>query len=276
MEDERRDQRLKDEAQALEKCTETVNRAMLLLLGVSLFCLLTVFATADKGLVAPDASIKIPFGDVPISFVGFLVVAPALLVILTVYLHVFYDHWRRLDQKRRTAGRTDTYPVLFSLQGWVTRLLTGFIFYVLPPFILLTITYKATARFEWGLPLALLTTLVTIGLVLLRIRRVDQGRMPRLRACICGLIALMALAAIVLTGPAFDSAFSIVSPNPRGYIWERPLYLYHADLKGAWLADANLKRAILVAASLEGANLQGADLRGANLVSANLAGAHLE
>src|SRR5215472_16263683 len=63
---------------AVEKCAETVNRAMVSLLAVALFCLLTTFGTPDRSLVAPEASIKIPSADVPISFVGFLIVAPLL------------------------------------------------------------------------------------------------------------------------------------------------------------------------------------------------------
>ena len=60
--------------------------------------------------MAPEASIKVPFADVPISFVGFLVVAPLLLLLLTTYLHVFYGYWLGLDAERRALGLATPIP----------------------------------------------------------------------------------------------------------------------------------------------------------------------
>lgn len=73
--------------EAHEKNSETIRRAMLALLGFSLFCLMTTFGSADVSLLAAQAAIQLPFADVPISFVGFLVAAPLLLIVLTIYLH---------------------------------------------------------------------------------------------------------------------------------------------------------------------------------------------
>ena len=49
-----------------------------------------------------------------------------------------------------------------------------------------------------------------------------------------------------------------------------------ANLSGAYLSEANLSGANLCEANLSGANLSGANLRGANLCEANLRGAYLD
>jgi hypothetical protein len=100
MADNSADERRKATKDAVEKCSETVNPAMVSLLAVSLFCLLTTLGAADRSLVAPEATIEIPFADAPIPFVGFLVVAPLLLVEPTIYLHVFFGSWQELETEK--------------------------------------------------------------------------------------------------------------------------------------------------------------------------------
>ena len=69
MENETSDEPRKALEDAVEKCCETVNRAMLSLLGVALFCVLTTFGATDKSLVEPEATIKVPFVETQVSFV---------------------------------------------------------------------------------------------------------------------------------------------------------------------------------------------------------------
>ena len=122
MADDSADERRKATKDAVEKCSETVNRTMVSLLVVSLFCLLTTLGAADRSLVAPEATIKIPFADAPISFVGFLVVAPLLLVVFTIYPHVFFGSWQELETERRAQDLPETYPTLFSVDRRIARL----------------------------------------------------------------------------------------------------------------------------------------------------------
>ena len=65
--------------EAHKQYSETVNKTMLVLLGVALFCLLTTLGSPDKLLLATDSTIKIPLADAPISFFGFIVIASLLL-----------------------------------------------------------------------------------------------------------------------------------------------------------------------------------------------------
>ena len=52
--------------EAHKQYSETLNRTMLALLGVALFCLLTALGSPDKLLLAADSTIKIPFADTSI------------------------------------------------------------------------------------------------------------------------------------------------------------------------------------------------------------------
>lgn len=275
MTDESAEERRKAVKETLDKCSETVNRAMVSLLAVSLFCLLTTFGASDRSLVAPEATIKVPFADAPISFVGFLIVAPLLLVVLTIYLHVFYGYWRELDTERRAQGLTQTYPTLFSIDRRIGRLLTALIFYWLTPLVVATITWKAAARFEWGLPVAVVTVLLTASLVFLQFVRREPARISRrMRALSLGVIGLLMLVAVAVGLVTYLDFLLDIGLRHADY-WERPLNLLRADLQAAWLVQGRFRRADLRYANLQGAKVGLADLRGADLRGANLRGADL-
>jgi hypothetical protein len=198
MSEEARQAHQKVVEQAHEKFSETIRLAMLSLLGFTLFCLLITLSTPDSALLVADPTIKMPFADVQVSFQSFLILAPFLLIVVALYLHIFYGYWLDLEidyqhlMLRREAREPsiERLPTLFSLDHPVPRLLTAFIFYWLVPIVLLVITWKAAARVEWGVPLALLTCLVTGTLVFLRIRRrpAAQRWWNRPRWAVLGLI----------------------------------------------------------------------------------------
>jgi hypothetical protein len=257
--------------QTYEKFSETIRLAMLSLLGFALFCLLITFSTSDSTLLVADPTIKMPFADVQVSFQSFLLLAPSLLIVITLYLHIFYGYWldRKTDYKHfiRVSGGVPSIehlPTLFSLEHPVPRFLTNFIFYWIVSLVLGTITWKAAARLVWGLPLGLITILVTTILIFLQIRRcpTSQRKWNRL------LWGVMVLIAGVMVG------YMVGIIKPQGF--ERPLNIFRADLKEKWLAGVNLRRAKANLANFEGANLQIADLQGADLQGAFLEGAFLE
>ena len=255
---------------ALEKCAETVNRTLLSVLAVALFCFFTIFGATDRSLLAAEPSIKVPFAEAPISLVGFLIAAPLLVCALTIYLHIFYGHWIGLDAERRAQGLIDTYPTLFNIDHWVARLLTMFCFYWLAPLVLVTITRKAAGRFAWGLPLGVVTVCVIGGFAFMIVRRHAPGGKQKQHAaalCLAGLAALI--------GPMLCDIFSHGRDPRHTASWERPLNLFRADLKGAWLPGRSLVDANLYEANLEDVSLIRADLTGANLAKANLAKANL-
>jgi len=239
---------------------------MLTLLGVALFCLLTAIGSPDKLLLAADRTIKVPFADVPMSFVGFVVVAPLLLIVLTIYLHVFYGYWLDCDRKRQYINQRlippiEGTPTLFSFPDAVPRVLTGFIFYWLVPLVLVTITWKAWALPAMGLPLTYVAGVVTFVLVLLQIRR-RPGHQRQRWALLHSTILVLIIGLMILG-----------SFTPKSF--QRPLELFRVELPKAWLVGIGMSRARADFANLEGAELEGGLLEGADLQRVNLKGANL-
>ena len=263
--------------------SETIRRAMLALLTFALFCWLTL-GSPDRLLIVGDETIKVPFVEVDLSFPAFLFVAPFLLIVLTVYLHVFYEERLQLEKRLRQTVVLRSYDpeaipgyreqlinddagraaMLFNFDHHAARRLTGFIFYMLVPLTLAAITWKALAQIAWGVPMMTVLATVTIGLAYVRHMRLPNRRWSaRTVRCIYGTLAVALLFVIL-----------------QGSHQQRPLNLYRAELPEAWLLGANLRFADLADANLQGANLQGvnlseADLRRANLDSAKLIGADL-
>ena len=273
--------------EAHKQYSETLNKTMLALLGVALFCLLTALGSPDKLLLAADSTIKVPFADAPMSFFGFIVVAPFLLIVLAIYLHIFYGYWVACEGERQYINQRlippiEGIPTLFSLPAAAPRVLTGFIFYWLVPLVLGVITWKAWAFPAMGRPLTYVSGVVTIALVLLQLRRRSHPPSTGWTRLYC--IPLFLVISLMV----------LVTFNPQ--LFRRPLYLFRAALSDAWLRGldmryasldfanlqraylpgANLQGAYLIEANLQGANLQGADLPRANLIEANLQGADLQ
>jgi hypothetical protein len=101
---------------AHEKFSETVRSSMLTLLGVAFFCLLTVFSTPDSSFLLGGAPVKVPFADVQIPFHSFLFLAPFLLLVITIYLHVFYGYWLDLETDRQHLSRSE--PPVVTPRVW--------------------------------------------------------------------------------------------------------------------------------------------------------------
>src|SRR5262249_52806876 len=54
--------------EAHKQYSESLNKTMVALLAVALFCLLTTIGFSDKYLLGGDSTIKVSFADVPMSF----------------------------------------------------------------------------------------------------------------------------------------------------------------------------------------------------------------
>jgi uncharacterized protein YjbI with pentapeptide repeats len=262
--------------EAHKQYSETLHRTMLALLGIAFFCLLTALGSPDKLLLAADSTIKVPFADAPMSFFGFIVVAPFLLIVLLIYLHIFYGYWLACEWERQYINQRlippiEGIPTLFSLPAVAPRVLTGFIFYWLVPLVLGVITWKAWAFPAMGRPLTYVSGVVIIALVLLQRRRSHPQSAGRTFLCCTSLFLVISLIVLVTFSPQ---------------LLRRPLYLFRAALSDAWLRGvdmryaslgfANLQRAYLQGANLQKADLQKADLQKANLQDANLQDANLQ
>lgn len=255
---------------AHEKCSDSVNRTMLSLLAFALFCLMTSLGASDSSLLKTEPTIKVPLTDLSVSFIGFLVVAPLLLIVTLGYLHIFYGYWLEHERDRQTRNRdlpnenlspVESLPTLFYFDHPLPRLLTTLIFYWLTPLTLMVITWKAAALPIWGPVLGCVTGLVTFVLVFLGIRRCPPARRRWWNPPRWAMLALIVALEI------------FVASKPETL--RRPFDLFRANLNKAWLAEADLRFAELSHADLQGANLQFARLQGTKLFRANLQGADL-
>jgi len=253
--------------------SESLNRTMLALLTFCLFCWLTL-GSPDRMLVVDEPTIKVPFIDVTLSFPSFLIVAPFLLIVFAIYLHVFFRERMELEAALVDHGGSRRAAMLFNLDSPAARLLTGFIFYWLVPLTLGGIAWKALALPEWGVPMLLLTVTITFALVYVwHVRSSERGNLRRARVLYGGLTLVInfTIGGIFL---AFDPTMvrrqlDLYRANLQS-VW-----LYGSDLAGADLRFASLAQADLASADLTDTDLTLADLTGAHLGAAKLAGAHL-
>ena len=131
--------------EAHKQYSETLNKTMLTLLGVALFCLLATLGSPDKLLLAADSALKVPFTDMSLPFLGFIVVASFLLMALFIYLHILYHYWLECERERQYINQRlippiESIPTLFSFSDRVSRFLTWAIFYLLVPWVLSVIS----------------------------------------------------------------------------------------------------------------------------------------
>lgn len=270
--------------------SSVINKTMLTMLGVGLYCLLTIIGSPDRSLIAPVSTITAPIIGSAISFSGFLFVAPGILIGLITYLHILLHYFEQIERDRCqinqkiNSGEPDikSVPAIFNFDDKLSHFLSSLIFYWFVPLVLWIISWKAFARTEFILPLFLVSSTVTVFLVFLEIRRAkDDNR-----------IKINGLRWTILVGLTGFSLYVITDNN----CLHRPLDLQREDLRKSWLAGvdlhdanfenanlegvnlsrANLQRANFIESNLQGAHLQGADLQGADLKSAHLQGAYLK
>jgi hypothetical protein len=103
-----------------------VTRIGLTFLGTTAFCLLSLLSP-DSALLGGAEKINVPLAG-PVSFFGFMLLGPAVLIALRVYLQMYVEHGDRLDRLARwvSAERALT---LIPLQNPLVRLLSGLIFW---------------------------------------------------------------------------------------------------------------------------------------------------
>jgi Protein of unknown function (DUF1566)/Pentapeptide repeats (8 copies) len=287
-------------SQLHESYAKTINKTMFAQLSVGLYCLLKVFGESDKSLLVANTTTQMPLVSTSISFQGFLGVAPFLLVLLSIYLHILYGYWLQLERERLHLNETrenpgeptiESIPALFSFKERLPLLFTNLVFYWFVPLTLWFMARKAFALKEFIFPFSFGTSIVTLSLLFLQINRCSDSKpeseseLPsqskrwfwNLRRWVAvnvtskrwfwnlpRWVAFGVLAAFTLNLPSLSESF------------RRPLDLQREDLHGAWLQGLDMAGADMNNANLQGANLAGARLKGANLQNANLQGANLK
>src|SRR4029077_14929137 len=103
-------------------------------LGTTAFCLLSLLSP-DSALLGVGSektnAINVPFAG-PVSFFGFMLLGPAVLIVLRVYLQIYVEHSERLGRIARSMSIVRS-PMLVPLQNPLLRYFSGLIFYLLLP-----------------------------------------------------------------------------------------------------------------------------------------------
>jgi hypothetical protein len=234
---------------ARDETATQVTRIGLTFLGTSAFCLLSLLSP-DSALLGSSERINVPFAG-PVSFFGFMLLGPAVLIVLRFYLQIYVEHSERLDRLARSMSIARA-PMLVPLQHPLIRFFSGLIFYLLLPLTMLFFAWKAAVFPAWGSGLLGVAAAVVATHLMLPLKKFSWPLKAFLSTC----------AAIV------------VFANVGGYgLAHRPFNLFRANLSGQWLVREDLRGAYLGAANLSGANLNGANLSGADLSRADLSGA---
>jgi uncharacterized protein YjbI with pentapeptide repeats len=239
-------------SKARDETATQVTRVGLTFLGTAAFCLLSLLSP-DTALLGGSDKISVPFAG-PVSFLGFMLLGPTVLIVLRIYLQIYVEHSARLDRLARSVSAVRA-PTLVPLENSLIRLFSGLIFYTLLPVAMMLFAWKPAVFPAWGLALFSVAAAVIASHVMLPSSRLSW----RSKGFGSVSVAIIAGGVMLAFGPL-----------------HRPFDLYRANLSGHWLqGEKDLRRADLGDANLSGANLLGANLRGANLVGANLRGANL-
>jgi hypothetical protein len=103
-----------------------------------------------------------------VSFFGFMLLGPAVLIVLRVYLQIYVEHNDRLDRLAHSLPRA---PTLVPLGNPLIRVLSGLTFYLLLPVAMMFFAWKAAVFPIWGSGLLYVTTAVLVSHVTLLFSR---------------------------------------------------------------------------------------------------------
>jgi hypothetical protein len=132
---------------AIDKTAAHVTRIGLTFLGTAAFCLLSLFSP-DSALLGGSDRINVPFAG-PVSFFGFMLLGPAVLIMLRVYLQIYVEHSDRLERLRRSTPAVRA-PTLVTLKNPLIRVFSGVTFYLVLPIAMIFFAWKAAVFPPWG------------------------------------------------------------------------------------------------------------------------------
>jgi Pentapeptide repeats (8 copies) len=240
-------------AKAKDDTNAQITRIMLTFLSAAIFCVLSLL-TPDIALLAGNEKLNVPLVG-PVSFFGFMILGPAVLIVLRTYWQIYFEHDRRLSQVVQLLPAKRA-PTLLPLKNKLIWLLNGFAFYLLLPAILLMFAWKAAVFPVWGIGLLSVAVAAIVMHVMLLLRSHTWWSRAAFSAC----SAILTLSTLLAVG----------SDTVR-----RPFNLFRANLSDQWLVGVNLRGAELYLANLAGAQLRNADMSEADLIGAKLSGTFL-
>ena len=112
--------------EASDETASQVVRLMLAFVGTAAFRVLSL-ASPDSALLSGNEKLTVPFAG-PVSFLGFMLLGPAILIVLRIYLQIYVEHGDRLNRvaQRMPVARAPTLaPLKNPLIGLLRVLWTG-------------------------------------------------------------------------------------------------------------------------------------------------------
>jgi uncharacterized protein YjbI with pentapeptide repeats len=266
-------------SKARDETATQVTRLGLTFVGTAAFCLLSLLSP-DSALLGGSEKINVPFAG-PVSFFGFMLLGPVVLIALRVYLQIYVEHSARLDQLARSVSPVRA-PNLLPLQNSLVRIISGLIFYALLPVAMVLFTWKAAVFRDWGVFLfGVAVAVITSHVLMLFPSRLSWRKKALSWRRKAALSVIVAYSAALLVGRyvPLERRLDLYRANLSDH-WLKGEQLFEANLSGANLTRANLSDAYLGSANLSyagliDANVTDAFLVRANLFHANLSGANL-
>ena len=214
-------------SKARDETTTQVTRIGLTFVGTTTFCLLSLLSP-DSALLGGSERINVPLGIGPVSFVGFMLLGPAVLILLRVYLQMYVEHSLRLHRLARSISGVRA-PTFVPFDNPIIRRVSGMIFYALLPVAILLFAWKAAVFPNWAMFLVGVAVAVTAMMLLWKYK--------------WGL--LLSLFAGIIAGLSLGHYFA--NQNKAGILPQnfRPFNLYRANLSGRLLMEEHLLKADL-------------------------------
>jgi hypothetical protein len=153
---------------ATDETARQVTRIGLTFLTTAGFCL-TGFLTPDSAILTNTAKFDVQFAG-PVSFFGFMLLRPSVLIVLRVYLQMYVEHANRLDRLAESVSLVRA-PTLVPLRNPLIRVLSGLTFYLLLPYVMILFAWKAALFPTWGSALLCVATGAVVSHVMLPFSR---------------------------------------------------------------------------------------------------------
>jgi hypothetical protein len=173
-----------------EECSKTIQSVLLTLIVFSFFCVVTL-GQPDAAFLGGGTQVAVPFTGVYISPSAFLLIGPAVLIVLTFYLHIFVGYWLAL----RPSVAHPSPPLIFNLDALTPRIISWLLFYWLVPLTLVVFTWKVRPH-PHAVWFFRFTTLFTGGLVVLQTLRCCDRRLKWFFCIVLSVLMIIALLSI--------------------------------------------------------------------------------
>src|SRR5215472_8257119 len=105
-------------SKAIDETAAQVTRTGLTFLGTAAFCRLSLLSP-DSALLGGSEKINVPLAA-PVSFFGFMLLGPTILIALRVYFQIYVEHSDRLDRLARSVSVVRA-PTLVPLKNSLIR-----------------------------------------------------------------------------------------------------------------------------------------------------------